>query len=176
VHFGPTSNGTACMCCTILVLPVHMRDVRYDAELATVYKNGAAEVRFVNGGAYMKISTHQVSSHLALCINGHRAPLTPAHIHALALAEESKKRHDAAGSQGDRDGFKATLSIVGKPIGEHTIFQALDATLVVYRGTGPKRSLHFKETYPLTEAFTLSGSRTTDHFLVQRHHRRVHHM
>ena len=41
-----------------------MRDVRYDAELATVYKNGAAEVRFVNGGAYMKISTHQVSSHL----------------------------------------------------------------------------------------------------------------
>ena len=48
------------MCCTILVLPVHMRDVRYDAELATVYKNGAAEVRFVNGGAYMKISTHQV--------------------------------------------------------------------------------------------------------------------
>lgn len=164
------------MCCTILVLPVHMRDVRYDAELATVYKNGAAEVRFVNGGAYMKISTHQVSSHLALCINGHRAPLTPAHIHALALAEESKKRHDAAGSQGDRDGFKATLSIVGKPIGEHTIFQALDATLVVYRGTGPKRSLHFKETYPLTEAFTLSGSRTTDHFLVQRHHRRVHHM
>lgn len=164
------------MCCTILVLPVHMRDVRYDAELATVYKNGAAEVRFVNGGAYMKISTHQVSSHLALCINGHRAPLTPAHIHALALAEESKKRHDAAGSQGGRDGFKATLSIVGKPIGEHTIFQALDATLVVYRGTGPKRSLHFKETYPLTEAFTFGGSRTTDHFLVQRHHRRVHHM
>ena len=89
MHFGPTSNGTACMCCTILVLPVHMRDVRYDAELATVYKNGAAEVRFVNGGAYMKISTHQVSSHLALCINGHRAPLTPAHIHALALAELS---------------------------------------------------------------------------------------
>ena len=131
MHFGPTSNGTACMCCTILVLPVHMRDVRYDAELATVYKNGAAEVRFVNGGAYMKISTHQVSSHLALCINGHRAPLTPAHIHALALAEESKKRHDAAGSQGGRDGFKATLSIVGKPIGEHTIFQALDATLEI---------------------------------------------
>ena len=188
MHFGPTSNGTACMCCTILVLPVHMRDVRYDAELATVYKNGAAEVRFVNGGAYMKISTHQVSSHLELCINGHRAPLTPAHIHALALAEESKERNDAAGSlrvivgemvpstKGDRDGFKATLSIVGKPIGEHAIFQALDATLVVYRGTGPKRSLHFKETYPLTEAFTLSGSRTTDHFLVQRHHRRVHHM
>ena len=54
------TSGTACMCCTILVLPVHMRDVRYDAELATVYKNGAAEVRFVNGGAYMKISTHQV--------------------------------------------------------------------------------------------------------------------
>ena len=85
------------MCCTILVLPVHMRDVRYDADLATVYKNGAAEVRFVNGGAYMKISTHQVSSHLALCINGHRAPLTPAHIHALALAEESKERNDAEG-------------------------------------------------------------------------------
>ena len=68
---------------------------------------------------------------MKIIINGHRAPLTPAHIHALALAEESKKRHDAAGSQGGRDGFKATLSIVGKPIGEHTIFQALDATLEV---------------------------------------------